>query len=379
MSSPEAPAPILVVGAGPAGLATAWALQERGLRYRIVDGASRVAEPWRRRHDDLVLNTHRWTSALPGLRLPRSGGPYPTRDQYVDYLERYAMRLDAAVRWETEVQRVDRGPGGLVLTTTRGELAAAHVVLATGPERVPAMPVWPGAAAFRGRLAHAAAFRRDADHEGEDVLVVGLGISGVDLCTTLLRRRAGRLWISVRGGATLVPRRILGVPLQPVGLLFQPLPVAMQDRVIRGLSRMALGASDRGGLPRAARGPVSRFLVEGTGVPIDDGFLRAVDEGRIGVVPEIARFDGDDVRLRDGGWLRPATVLAATGYRPALEPLVGHLGVLDDRGLPIRVACELPECPGLWFAGQRSAFYGNLHARGDEARRIARGIQLACA
>jgi putative flavoprotein involved in K+ transport len=84
-----------VVGAGPAGLAAAWAIDRAGLDPLVVDRADSVAARWRERHDHLRLNTHRMFSHQPGARIPRRCGPFPARDDYVAYLERYAagMRL----------------------------------------------------------------------------------------------------------------------------------------------------------------------------------------------------------------------------------------------------------------------------------------------
>ena len=81
------------------------------------------------------------------------------------------------------------------------------------------------------------------------------------------------------------------------------------------------------------------------------------------------------VELADGQRLDADVVVCATGYRPGLEPLVGHLDVLDDRGRPVAVPGPVSGWPGQWFAGQRPPFHGNLHGRGPEARRLAARIR----
>ena len=102
---------VVVVGAGPAGLAAAWAIRRAGADPLIVEKAATVAASWRARHDQLRLNTHRMFSYQPGMRMPRRHGPFPARDDYVAYLEQYAagMRLTCS----TAVGRIDRaGRGG---------------------------------------------------------------------------------------------------------------------------------------------------------------------------------------------------------------------------------------------------------------------------
>src|SRR5690348_12236040 len=101
---------VVIVGAGPAGLAAAWAIRRAGPDPLVVEQADAVAASWRGRHDHLRLNTHRAFSHQPGARIPRRCGPYPVRDDYVAYLREYSagMRL----RLGTRVHRIDRTDGG---------------------------------------------------------------------------------------------------------------------------------------------------------------------------------------------------------------------------------------------------------------------------
>jgi cation diffusion facilitator CzcD-associated flavoprotein CzcO len=62
---------IVVLGAGPAGLAVGAMLREHGLDPLLVDRADSVGSSWRHHYDRLHLHTAR-ISHLPGLRMPRS-------------------------------------------------------------------------------------------------------------------------------------------------------------------------------------------------------------------------------------------------------------------------------------------------------------------
>ena len=80
-------------------------------------------------------------------------------------------------------------------------------------------------------------------------------------------------------------------------------------------------------------------------IPIlDVGIVDAVRAGRVTVVAAVERFEGDTAVLADGTRLTPDAVVAGTGFGPALEPLVGHLDVLDERGRPVE-ATPLPARP----------------------------------
>jgi putative flavoprotein involved in K+ transport len=164
---------VVVIGAGPAGLAAAWAIRRAGVDPLVVEKAGTVAASWRGRHDQLQLNTHRMFSHQPGARISRRCGPFPARDDYVAYLEQYAVRM--RIRCGTAARRIDRAGQGWELDLGGRRISTAHVVVATGPDAEPVMPAWPGMASFPGMLIHAGQFRNTAQMASRDVLVVGPG------------------------------------------------------------------------------------------------------------------------------------------------------------------------------------------------------------
>ena len=364
---------VVIVGAGPAGLAAAWAIRRAGRDPLVVEQADAVAASWRGRHDHLRLNTHRAFSHQPGARIPRRCGPYPVRDDYVAYLREYSagMRL----RLGTRVHRIDRTDEGWELVLDGGSLTATHVVIATGSDAEPFLPDWPGLDSFGGTVIHAGQFRNVAEAAGRDVLVVGPGNSGVDLLGYLAASDAGRLWLSARSGMTVTPRRLGGVPLHPVSITLRRLPVRWQDATARAVQWLAFGDLGRFGYPRPALGPFTRQRTDGVTIAVDDGFARALKAGRVVMKPGIDRFDGPLVRFTDGTSCAPHTVICATGYRPGIEALAGHLVTLDRRGMPAFTgAGSSPEHPGLWFFGLDSSIYGNMHVRRRQARQLARAV-----
>jgi cation diffusion facilitator CzcD-associated flavoprotein CzcO len=248
------------------------------------------------------------------------------------YLQEYSagMRL----RLGTRVHRIDRTDGGWELVLDRGSLTAAHVVIATGSDAEPFLPDWPGLDSFGGTVIHAGQFRNVAEAAGRDVLVVGPGNSGVDLLGYLAASDAGRLWLSARSGMTVTPRRLGGVPLHPVSLTLRRLPVRWQDAAARAVQRLAFGDLGRFGYPQPALGPFTRQRSDGVTIAVDNGFARALRAGRVVMKPGIDRFGGPLVRFTDGTSCAPHTVICATGYRPGIEALAGHLVTVDRRGMP---------------------------------------------
>lgn len=124
------------------------------------------------------------------------------------------------------------------------------------------------------------------------------------------------------------------------------------------------------GLPPPRR-PYTDFLGRRVIPIVDVGLVDAVRSGRVRVVAALERFEDGAAVLADGGRLRVDAVIAATGYRPALEPLVGKLGVLDEDGEPL--ARGLP--PGLHFVGYQVTLGGTFRLVGIEARQLARALR----
>ncbi|MCO4695634.1 NAD(P)/FAD-dependent oxidoreductase [Streptomyces sp. RO-S4] len=369
--------PVYVIGGGPGGLSVAYALRERGVRAVVLERSGRVGDSWRRHYDRLHLHTTRRLSALPGLAMPRRFGRWPSRDDVVRYLEKYAEHHRLEIVTGVEVSRVERTPdgGGWLLHATGGrELTGAAVVVATGFNHTPRVPDWPGRDTYTGEFLHASAYRNAKPFAGRDVLVVGVGNTGAEIAVDLVEGGASRVRLAVRTPPHIVRRSTAGWPAQYSGVLVRRLPVGLVDRISRVQARIALpDLSDRG-LPRPEAGLYTRVR-EGA-IPVQDvGLIDAVRKGTVDVVAAVEGFEEDRVLLADGERITPDAVVAATGYERGLEGLVGGLGVLDDRGRPVVHGARTPEgAPGLYFTGFTNPISGNLRELSLDAHRIARAI-----
>lgn len=367
--------PVVIVGAGSAGLAAAAALSRARVDAVVLERGPGVATSWRARHDGLRLNTIRWLSDLPGLRIPRSAGRWVSRDDYIRYLERFAAAHRLDIRPGVHVQRLDPAQEGWRVITSSGAQETSHVVVATGHDRVPWLPDWPGRAGFVMPVMHVSGLQRASDLAGLQVLLVGAGNSGIEIASHLVDAGVAGLWVSVRTPPNILPRELAGMPLQLPGVALRALPERLRDAGCRVASRLAFGDLSRYGLPAPDQGPYARLRATGESLAVDEGFVAHLRAGRAEIVAEIDRMAGKEVVLRDDRRLFPDVVVAATGFRQGLEPLVGHLDVLDEAGLP-RTASDpgRPAAPGLWFIGYRTELAGNLRLHPLEARHIARGI-----
>jgi putative flavoprotein involved in K+ transport len=341
----------------------------------VLERESQIAMPWERRYESLRLNTPRGLSHLPGYQLPRRYGRWPTRADMVEYLRDYECGLGRRVHPETEVVRVDRQHPGWCIHTSRGELGADHAVVATGHDANPLIPPWPGLETFAGELLHSSAYREPSPFRGRHVLVVSAANSGSEIAFELSRNGAASVQVAMRTPPPITAREYLGFPLMYLALPLNPLPDRVGDLATQTMQRLVYGDLRVRGIPRSPYGIQTQTRRRHQSVLIDAGFVDAVRAGAIEIVPEVQGLDGRDVLLGDGTRVKPQVVIAATGFRTSLPQLVGHLGVLDERGYPaVDQGSDHPAARGLFFSGYWASMIGQLlHMRRD-ARTIARRI-----
>lgn len=377
LSATPADRPVYVVGAGPGGLAVAYALRARGVRAVVLEKSDRVGASWRRHYDRLRLHTTRRLSALPGLAIPRRFGRWVARDDVVRYLEKYAEHHQLEIVTGVEVFRVEKasdGAGWLLHASGGRELTGAAVVVATGHNHTPRLPEWPGAEGYEGELLHASSYRNPKPYEGRDVLVVGVGNTGAEIAVDLVAGGASRVRLAVRTAPHIVRRSTAGWAAQYTGIVVRRLPVRLVDRLARPMARLSTPDLSEHGLPRPETGLYSR--VRQGAIPVQDvGLIDAVRTGKVEIVAAVEGFEDGKVALADGARIAPDAVIAATGYSRGLDSLVGHLGVLDERGRPAVHGARTPkDAPGLYFTGFTNPISGMFRELAIDAEKIAKSV-----
>ena len=362
----------MVIGAGPAGLAAAASLSHYGIPSVVLERSDRVGSSWLGHYDRLHLHTHRMVSSLPGLRLPRSAGNWVSRDDLVEYLDVYARAHALDIRFGVKVERVDREDGRWVVRTSEGDYETERVIVATGYNHRPTELDWPGMDGFTGELIHSADYRNPDPYRGRDVLVVGTGNSGAEIAVDLVDGGAARVRISVRTPPSFMKRAT-----QPLGIVLRKFPPPVADRLVYAMQPLNTGNLSKSGMPRPSLGAISRFIAEDVTPILDVGLIPLLRKGVVTVVPAVEGFDGGDVLLAGGERIQPDAVVASVGFQRGLEPLVGHLGVLEDRprGRPAVHGAEThPDAPGLHFIGYTNPLSGMLREIAIDAKKIARAI-----
>jgi hypothetical protein len=362
----------VVIGAGPGGLAAAAMLKERGVPVAVLERDA-VGASWRRHYDRLHLHTVRWLSHLPGLRFNRAHGRWVHRDGVVRYLERYVDHHGLEVRTGVDVRKLDRDGGGWVIHTTDGPLHARAVVVATGYNRIPFIPPWPGRETFEGELLHGQDYRNGEPYRGRDVLVVGSGNTGAEIALDLVEHGAGRVRMAVRTPPNIVLRETNGVPSQLTGLMMRRLPPKIGDQLAAATRKLVIGDLTEHGLPDPPVGLLTNFLNNDVVPIIDVGTIDLIKQGKIEVVAGVVGFDGASMLLADGSSIEPDVVVSCAGYMRGLEPLVGHLGLIGAKGRPIVHGASMADgVPDLHFIGFTNPISGMFREFGIDAKRIAK-------
>jgi hypothetical protein len=342
---------VAVIGAGPSGLAALRALDAAGLECVGFERGGRIGGIWSLEdrptaaYPALHLITSRERTQFEEFPMPSGTPDYASRQAVGEYLEAYAERfgLLERIRLATEVRRAGPRPGGG--WSVDGE-AFDVLVVASGHNDVPKWPDPPYPGAFDGRQLHALQYQGAADFAGQNVLVVGMGNSAMDIATEL-SYSAARTLLSVRRGSWIVPKRLLGKPadqaMKPWAVVHVPWQI--RQPLAQLLLTLTVGRPERLGLPTPARG---LFQDHPT---ITDTVPSRIAHGAITPKGAIDRFEGDAVRFADGSAERVDAIVWCTGYRVEIPFLDASLVGPDPSKLPLYKRIVHLERDDLLFVG----------------------------
>lgn len=370
---------VIIIGAGPAGLAIGAELRRHKQPFVILEKEHNVGASWRKHYKRLHLHTVKEYSHLPGMPFPGHYPRYVSRDQLLAYFEDYARHFELQPIYAQSVYHISKLPNGQwqVNTSAGQSHQAAAVVLATGINRVPYWPRLNGQEHFQGTLIHSSEYHDPEPFRGKRVLVVGMGNSGAEIALDL--SEAGvPTYLSVRGPVNIVPREVLGRPTQVTAFALAKLPHWLGDRIGLWVRRLTVGDMPRYGLPLSPLAPARQLRETGQTPVIDLGTLNEIRAGRIKVLPGIDHFHDNGVVFKNGEEQAFDAIILATGYRPKLEDFMEHTEQLtDDYGLPRGIAGQ-GTFQGLYFIGfDNYSPGGGLGVIRRDAERIASLINEA--
>lgn len=348
---------VLVIGAGPAGIACAYYLEEAGITYKVIDRAHQVASTWSRLYPSLRLNTTRFFSHLPGKRFPLSFGMFPTGKQYHRYLEQYVEEHQFNIHLGISVYDLRIENDGWRVETSEGNWWYPCVISATGRFCSPVSPPIPGREDYERQIIHACDYVGPEPYEGKQVMVVGNGPSGVDIASELGDYAANPVLLSQRTGVVLRPRYPWGLPKHLWMLIAEFLPGFIAKPLMKKVNDLQYSKRELRGI----KVPANEAESSAAGGTRGRALINAVRAGKVKSVDGPVRFHPQTVELQDGTHADVDVVIMATGYEPVLYQYFHDLVARNSEGWPRRVGephdvywqggREVEGYPGLYLVG----------------------------
>lgn len=330
---------VCVIGAGPAGLATARALARNGVLYDQFERHSDVGGVWdidseySNMYESAHLISSKKSTQFDDFPLPEEAADYPDHRTILTYFREFAREfgLYDRIRFGVSIERVDRLDAGdwEVVLDTGEKYRYGAVCIANGHLNDPNWPQFDGE--FEGEIFHSCDYHSSDIFAGKRVLIVGAGNSGCDIAVDAIHRAAS-VDISMRRGYHVVPKYIFGVPAADFGsgsnLL--KLPMWAKQRIDTLLLRTIAPDPRKYGIPEP-----DHKLYESHPI-VNSQLIYHLGHGDVNVRPNVERYEGNRVDFSDGTSAEYDLIVIATGYKLTFP-------FLDKKHLPWRANRKAPE------------------------------------
>ncbi|KAK3033862.1 hypothetical protein RJ639_032767 [Escallonia herrerae] len=325
----------IIVGAGPSGLAVSASLKESGVPSLILERSDCIASLWQQKtYDRLKLHLPKQFCELPLLCYPENFPKYPSKHQFISYLEGYARHFGIEPKFHQVVQKAEFEFGFWRVKTQECDYVSRWLVVATGENAEPVIPEIPGIERFRGTVVHTSGYRSGSGFKNQRVLVVGCGNSGMEVSLDLSRHNASPHMV-VRNSVHVLPREMFGVSTFGVAMsLLKWLPLGVVDKFLLLMANLTLGNTDRLGLRRPKTGPIELKNATGKTPVLDVGALSQIKSGKIKVMEGVREITNNGARFLDGQEKEFDSIVLATGYKSNVPSWLKGSDFFTEEGMP---------------------------------------------
>jgi dimethylaniline monooxygenase (N-oxide forming) len=352
---------VCLVGAGSSGIAVAKAFQDSHIPFDCYEKSDRVGGNWVFKNKNglssayrsLHINTSRTRMQYADYPMPEGYPDFPHHELIARYFDAYVdhFGLRDKIKFETGVEKIERREtGGYEVELDDGRtLRYDAVAIANGHHWQPQWPDPPFPGEFSGIQLHSHHYIDPGEPEdlvGKRVVVVGMGNSAMDIASELCRPGvAQKVWVAARRGAWVIPKYLLGKPLDKAIPLPVKLPLRVRGFIARRIYSLAVGRMEDYGLPT----PDHEL---GQAHPtISSDFLVRVGSGDIAMKPNLSELRGTEVAFVDGSVEQVDAIIYSTGYKVAFPFFDQSFVFAPGNDLPLFRRVYKPDVPDLFFFG----------------------------
>lgn len=337
----------IVIGAGQAGLASAYHLQKNRLKYIVFEAGDQPAGSWPNYYDSLNLFSPARYSSLPGLKFLGEPSRYPTKEEVVFYLNEYAKHHELKIRMREKVTAVRRNGGTFEIVTAKGNIFYSKTVIsATGAFACPYIPIIEGSNRFKGKTIHSKQYRNVEEFKNQRVIVVGGGNSATQIAFELAEVSA--VSIASRKPLAFTPQIVLG---KDIHFWLK----------VTGIDTRSYG----------------RKFSTNTSVMDTGKYKEAILKNKPERKQMFTHFTEEGVVWSDGNEEKVDSIIYATGYRPNVNYLMSLIGAIDKNGIPLQLRGISTTINGLYYvglSGQRSFSSATIRGVGVDAKYIVKEV-----
>ncbi len=352
---------VCIIGAGSSGITACKVLQEHQIQFDCYEKGSNIGGNWRYNNDNgmssaywsLHINTSRDKMCYSDFPMPLDYPDFPHHTQIIEYFERYVDHFGFRdkITFNTSVEKVrPESDGTYTVSTSRGDTKNYRaVIVANGHHWNPRYPHPPFPGKFEGETLHSHYYKTPRIFESDpNVVILGVGNSGLDIACEASRHTRGQVYVSSRSGAHIIPKYIFGQPIDQFGNPEQVafLPLGVQQMLNGFVLRLARGKQETYGVPT----PDRKIFTEHPSISQD--FLSLAGHGKIKIKPNIRELAGKEIIFEDGSTVQAEVLIYATGYKitfPFFEE--NFLSVERDNDIQLYRRVVHPEHEHLYFLG----------------------------
>ncbi|PRQ40775.1 putative indole-3-pyruvate monooxygenase [Rosa chinensis] len=323
---------VVIVGAGPAGLATSACLNRLNISNVVLEREDCYASLWKNRtYDRLKLHLAKQFCELPYMPFPKNAPTYVPRKEFIQYLDTYVSTFKINPLYHRSVKAAfydeDVEKWSVLVNNTKQGVQESYygksLVVATGENSEGYFPQTKGLGSFKGEIIHSSEYGNGKKYRGKNVLVVGGGNSGMEIAYDLLNFSAN---VSI----------VVRTPIVFIGMvLLKYLPVKVVDAIVMFLIKWKFGNLSKYGVQIPKMGPFYLKEAKGRSPIIDVGTIEKIKSGEIQVLPSITSIEGNEIRFENGYLKCYDAIVFATGYKSTvLKWLKGENNLFNDNGMP---------------------------------------------